>query len=77
MAKRSSTRRVRPVRAAARGVGFADTEVVDAYVRGSGVTVRGLGGLLRRLQTGNVQFYLTALVSVMIVVAAVFAREVS
>ena len=68
---------VRPTRAAARAVGFADTEVVDAYVRGSGVATRSLGGLLRRLQTGNVQFYLTALFSVMIVVAAVFAREVS
>lgn len=68
---------VRPTRALARAVGFGDTEVVDAYVRGSGVAARSLGALLRRLQTGNVQFYLTALFSAVVVVAAVFAREVS
>jgi NADH-quinone oxidoreductase subunit L len=67
---------VQPARALARVVGFLDTEVVDAYVRGAGVGARGLGGLLRRVQTGNIQLYLTALFTGVIVIAAVFAGQV-
>jgi NADH-quinone oxidoreductase subunit L len=67
---------VKPARALAAVVGFLDTEVVDAYVRGTGVGVRGLGGLLRRAQTGNVQLYLTALLTGVIVIACVFAGQV-
>ncbi len=67
---------VQPARVMARVVGFLDTEVVDAYVRGAGITARGLGGLLRRVQTGNIQLYLTALFTGVIVIAAVFAGQV-
>jgi NADH-quinone oxidoreductase subunit L len=61
---------VRPVQVAAIGVGFLDTEVVDGYVRGSGATARGLGEGLRRLQTGNVQLYLTGVLTGVVVIAA-------
>ncbi|HTJ65951.1 MAG TPA: NADH-quinone oxidoreductase subunit L [Actinospica sp.] len=64
---------VRPSRAAARLVGFLDSEVIDAYVRGSGTGARGLGTLLRRLQTGSVQFYLTCLFLGVVIMAAVYA----
>ncbi|MEU5215497.1 NADH-quinone oxidoreductase subunit L [Streptomyces sp. NPDC020807] len=64
---------VRPVVAAASLVRFLDREVVDTYVRGAGQTARGLGWLVRRAQTGNVQTYLSALLagSVVLVIAAV------
>jgi NADH-quinone oxidoreductase subunit L len=64
---------LRPVRSAAKLVAFLDENVVDAYVRGSGVGARGLGTLLRRLQTGSVQFYLTCLFLGVLVMAAVYA----
>jgi NADH-quinone oxidoreductase subunit L len=67
---------VQPARAFARVIAFLDTEVIDAYVRGAGVSARGLGGLLRRVQTGNIQLYLTALFSGVIVIAIVFAGQV-
>lgn len=60
---------VRPVRAAARLVGFLDREVVDTYVRGAGTGTRLLGGLVRRAQTGNVQSYLSALLAGAVVLA--------
>ncbi|UUY49276.1 NADH-quinone oxidoreductase subunit L [Streptomyces yangpuensis] len=60
---------VRPVRAAARLVGFLDREVVDTYVRGAGSGTRLLGGLVRRAQTGNVQSYLSALLAGAVVLA--------
>ncbi|WP_203181942.1 NADH-quinone oxidoreductase subunit L [Streptomyces pratensis] len=68
---------VRPVGAAARLVRFLDREVVDTYVRGSGSTARGLGTLVRRAQTGNVQTYLGALLAgtlVLAIAAVVFAN---
>ncbi|MEZ0113782.1 NADH-quinone oxidoreductase subunit L [Catenulispora sp. EB89] len=61
---------VRPTQAAADAVGFLDTEVVDAYVRGSGHAARLLGEGLRRLQTGNVQLYLTGVLTGVVVIAA-------
>jgi NADH-quinone oxidoreductase subunit L len=64
---------VRPTRAAARLVAYLDTNVFDAYVRGSGVGARGLGTVLRRLQTGSIQFYLTCLFLGVVIMAAVYA----
>ena len=63
---------VQPAKALAKLVAYLDTEVVDGYVRGAGITARGLGGLLRRVQTGNIQLYLTALFAGVIVIAAAF-----
>lgn len=64
---------VRPVLAAASLVRFLDREVVDTYVRGAAGTAKGLGWLVRRAQTGNVQTYLSALLagSVVLAIAAV------
>ncbi|HXR72225.1 NADH-quinone oxidoreductase subunit L [Actinocrinis sp.] len=67
---------VQPAKALAKLVAYLDTEVVDGYVRGAGITARSLGGLLRRVQTGNIQLYLTALFTGVIVIAAVFAGQV-
>ncbi|WP_024758870.1 NADH-quinone oxidoreductase subunit 5 family protein [Streptomyces exfoliatus] len=64
---------VRPVLAAASLVRFLDREVVDTYVRAAGNSAQGLGWLVRRAQTGNIQTYLSALLagSVVLVIAAV------
>ncbi|MFJ6404038.1 NADH-quinone oxidoreductase subunit L [Streptomyces hydrogenans] len=64
---------VRPVLGAASLVRFLDREVVDTYVRGAAGTAKGLGWLVRRAQTGNVQTYLSALLagSVVLAIAAV------
>ncbi|MFB7339356.1 NADH-quinone oxidoreductase subunit L [Streptomyces hydrogenans] len=64
---------VRPVLGAACLVRFLDREVVDTYVRGAAGTAKGLGWLVRRAQTGNVQTYLSALLagSVVLAIAAV------
>ncbi|MFJ3900395.1 NADH-quinone oxidoreductase subunit L [Streptomyces sp. NPDC090025] len=62
---------VRPVLGAATLVRFLDREVVDTYVRGAGATAKGLGGLVRRAQTGNVQTYLSALLAGSVVLAIV------
>ncbi|MFI6420017.1 NADH-quinone oxidoreductase subunit L [Streptomyces sp. NPDC050842] len=64
---------VRPVLAAASLVRFLDREVVDTYVSAVGDSAKGLGWLVRRAQTGNVQTYLSALLagSVVLVIAAV------
>jgi NADH-quinone oxidoreductase subunit L len=67
---------VRPVRALARLVVLSDRDVVDFYVLGAGRTARLLGGLLRRVQTGNVQTYLSLLLAGVVLVA-VLAGEVT
>jgi NADH-quinone oxidoreductase subunit L len=63
---------VSPVRRLARVVRAGDRDVVDAYVEGAGVSVRGVGRLLRVAQNGNVQAYLMVVVvgAVAIAVAA-------
>ncbi|MBX9423554.1 MULTISPECIES: NADH-quinone oxidoreductase subunit L [Streptomyces] len=62
---------VRPVLAAASLVRFLDREVVDTYVSGAGSATKGLGWLVRRAQTGNVQTYLSALLAGSVVLAIV------
>ncbi|GAA2786391.1 NADH-quinone oxidoreductase subunit L [Streptomyces showdoensis] len=62
---------VRPVLAAASLVRFLDREVVDTYVRGAADSAKGLGWLVRRAQTGNVQSYLSALLAGSVVLAIV------
>jgi len=61
---------VKPTQLAATAVGFLDAEVVDGYVRGSGVATRALGEGLRRLQNGNVQLYLTGVLTGVVIIAA-------
>ncbi|MEU6928528.1 NADH-quinone oxidoreductase subunit L [Streptomyces sp. NPDC046385] len=62
---------VRPVLAAASLVRFLDREVVDTYVSGAAGSAKGLGRLVRRAQTGNVQSYLSALLAGSVVLAIV------
>jgi NADH-quinone oxidoreductase subunit L len=62
---------VRPVEKAAELVTFLDREVVDGYVVGSGLMARTLGGGLRRFQNGNVQLYLTGVLTGVVLIAAV------
>ncbi|MFE7133434.1 NADH-quinone oxidoreductase subunit L [Streptomyces sp. NPDC057638] len=70
---------VRPVLAGAELVRFLDREVVDTYVRGAASGTRGLGWLVRRAQTGNVQTYLGALLAgtVVLAIAAVVLSNVN
>lgn len=53
---------VRPVRWLAVLVRAGDRDVIDAYADGAAASARGLGGLLRRTQTGSVQAYLMVVV---------------
>jgi NADH-quinone oxidoreductase subunit L len=53
---------VRPVRRLAVVVRAGDRDVVDGYVTGVSASVRGLGRVLRKAQTGNVQTYLMVVV---------------
>jgi NADH-quinone oxidoreductase subunit L len=53
---------VRPVVVLARLVRAGDRDVIDAYADGAGASARGLGGLLRLAQNGNVQAYLVVVV---------------
>ncbi|MFG1961901.1 NADH-quinone oxidoreductase subunit L [Nonomuraea sp. NPDC049028] len=64
---------VRPVLALARLVVRTDDVVVDGAVRGSGRSARGLSGLLRLAQNGNVQLYVSGVLAgvLLIVVGAV------
>ncbi|MGW1463514.1 NADH-quinone oxidoreductase subunit 5 family protein [Streptomyces sp. NPDC002308] len=70
---------VRPVLSAARLVRFLDREVVDTYVRGSGITARLLGTAVRRAQTGNAQTYVSALLagSLVLTIAVVVYANVN
>jgi NADH-quinone oxidoreductase subunit L len=43
-----------------------DTYIVDGAVNGSGWIVRAFGGILRRLQTGRVQFYVLTIATVLV-----------
>ncbi|MFG1941300.1 NADH-quinone oxidoreductase subunit L [Nonomuraea sp. NPDC048826] len=60
---------VRPVLALARGVVWADDVAVDGAVRGSGRTARGLSGMLRLVQNGNVQLYVSGLLAGVLLIA--------
>ena len=53
---------VRPVRRLAQLVRASDRDVIDGYADGAGASARGLGGLLRLAQSGNVQTYLMVVV---------------
>jgi NADH-quinone oxidoreductase subunit L len=67
---------VRPVRRLALVVRAGDRDVIDAYADGAAASARGVGGLLRRTQTGSVQGYLMVLVvgaAAIAVVAGVLA----
>jgi NADH-quinone oxidoreductase subunit L len=68
---------VRPVRALVRLVRFTDEEVVDGYVRGSGVAARLLAGGLRYSQNGNVQTYLTGVLAGTVLIAVTVAMAVA
>jgi NADH-quinone oxidoreductase subunit L len=65
---------VRPVKGLARAVVGGDRNVVDFYVFGSGQAARALGGLLRRVQAGNVQTYVTLLLAGVVVIAVLAGR---
>ncbi|MGV9312644.1 NADH-quinone oxidoreductase subunit 5 family protein [Streptomyces sp. NPDC003691] len=54
---------VRPVLAGARLVSFLDREVIETYVRGTALGANGLGRLVRRAQTGNMQTYVSWLLA--------------
>jgi NADH-quinone oxidoreductase subunit L len=60
----------------AQGVVAGDRDVVEPYVSGSGRTARGLGLVLRLVQNGNVQVYLSIVVVGAVVVGAVVAAAV-
>jgi NADH-quinone oxidoreductase subunit L len=64
----------RPGAATARGLTYADRHVVDGTVEGGAVAVAGIGGQLRRVQTGFVRSYaLSLLGGVLVVVLALLA----
>ena len=50
-----------PGRQAFDGVAWADANVVDGAVNGTGALVRGTAGKVRKLQTGNVRTYAAAI----------------
>ncbi|MFJ3790410.1 NADH-quinone oxidoreductase subunit L [Kitasatospora sp. NPDC090091] len=64
---------VRPVAAAAQLVRFLDREVVETYVRGSGLGANLLGRAVRLAQTGNAQTYLSALLAGVVLLAVLVA----
>ena len=53
---------VAPIGRLARLVRAGDRDVIDAYADGAGASARGVGWLLRRAQTGDVQAYLLVVV---------------
>ncbi|MFD8757037.1 NADH-quinone oxidoreductase subunit L [Kitasatospora sp. NPDC059577] len=64
---------VRPVVAAAGLVRFLDREVIETYVRGSGVGANLLGRAVRLAQTGNAQTYLSALLAAVVLLTVLVA----
>ncbi|MGV9382097.1 NADH-quinone oxidoreductase subunit 5 family protein [Nonomuraea sp. NPDC003707] len=60
---------VRPVLALARLVVRTDDVVVDGAVRASGRSARGLSGLLRLAQNGNVQLYVSGVLAGVLLIA--------
>ncbi|MEU0570290.1 NADH-quinone oxidoreductase subunit L [Nonomuraea sp. NPDC005983] len=60
---------VRPILALARIVVRTDDVVVDGAVRGSGRSVRGLSGVLRLVQNGNVQLYISGVLAGVLLIA--------
>ncbi|MFC5833702.1 NADH-quinone oxidoreductase subunit L [Nonomuraea insulae] len=60
---------VRPVLALARLVVRTDDVVVDGAVRGSGTSARGLSGVLRLAQNGNVQLYVSGVLAGVLLIA--------
>ncbi|MGR6912865.1 NADH-quinone oxidoreductase subunit 5 family protein [[Actinomadura] parvosata] len=60
---------VRPVLALARLVVRTDDVVVDGAVRGSGKSARGLSGVLRLAQNGNVQLYVSGVLAGVLLIA--------
>jgi NADH-quinone oxidoreductase subunit L len=61
---------VRPVLLLARLVVRTDNRVVDGTVRGSGRTTLRLAGLVRLVQNGNAQLYVTGLLAGVLLIAA-------
>lgn len=64
---------VRPTAAAAQLVRFLDREVVETYVRGSGLGANLLGRVVRLAQNGNSQTYLGALLAGVVLLAVLVA----
>lgn len=60
---------VRPILALSTGVVRTDDTVVDGAVRGSGRAARGLSGVLRLAQNGNVQLYVSGLLAGVLLIA--------
>lgn len=61
---------VRPVLLLASLVARTDSRVVDGAVRGSGQATLGLAGLVRLVQNGNAQLYITGLLAGVLLIAA-------
>ncbi|MEW9530396.1 NADH-quinone oxidoreductase subunit L [Microbispora sp. NPDC049125] len=59
----------RPVLRLARGVVRTDATVVDGAVRGSGRATLGLSGLVRLIQNGNAQLYVTGVVAGLLILS--------
>jgi NADH-quinone oxidoreductase subunit L len=57
-----------------RAVDRVDQRVVDGAVKGLGVSARGLGGVLRYLQSGSVQRYAVFLFAGVVILAVIFTR---
>ncbi|MFL5798717.1 MAG: NADH-quinone oxidoreductase subunit L [Actinomycetota bacterium] len=66
---------VRPIQYPLAGaVDQVDRRVVDGAVNGVGISARGLGGVLRYLQSGSVQRYAVFLFAGVVILALIFTR---
>lgn len=63
----------RPMLRLARGVVRTDERVIDGAVRGSGRAAIGLSGVVRLVQNGNAQLYVTGLVAGLLLIAVAAA----